>query len=234
MHHIVDIILGIVDGMGYLGIFIMMTIESSFIPFPSEVAMIPAGYLSALGKMNIILAFFAGTLWALFGASINYFWGKYLWAPVTKSLVHRYGKYILLNESHYIRSEKYFKKHGAITTLVGRFIPAVRQLISIPAGIFKMPYGKFLLFTGAGAGAWNAILLGIGFVAGKNDELVKQLLSQSFLYIILMLGMIVMAYVYYVKNHTQELQEIEDEIEHNDEVAAKKAKKSAKKVPKKK
>jgi len=78
---------------------------------------------------------------------------------VVKSLIHTYGKYILLNEKHYKKSEKYFESHGAITTLVGRFIPAVRQLISIPAGIFNMSYPKFLLFTAIGAGAWNAILL---------------------------------------------------------------------------
>jgi len=181
MHHIVDIILGLVEWMGYTGIFIMMMIESSFIPFPSEVAMLPAGYLASLGRMSLVLAFAAGTLWALVWASINYFGGRYLGKPVIKSLVHKYGKYILLNEKHYKKSEKYFESHGAITTLVGRFIPAIRQLISIPAGIFNMPYPKFLLFTAIGAGTWNAILLGIGYIAGKNDELVKKLLSESLL-----------------------------------------------------
>ncbi len=161
MHHIVDYVLAFSESLGYWGIFIMMTIESSFIPFPSEVAMLPAGYLASLGRMNLYIAFLAGTLGALFGASINYFLGKYLGGPVVKRLIHRYGKYIFLKEDHYEASEEYFQKHGAITTLVGRFIPAVRQLISLPAGIFQMHYGKFLFYTALGAGTWNAILLGI-------------------------------------------------------------------------
>lgn len=229
MHNIVDLILGLVEGMWYLGIFIMMTIESSFIPFPSEVAMVPAGYLAALGKMNIFLAFLAGTAGALVGASINYFGGKHLGRPVVKSLIHKYGKYILLSEKHYEKSERYFAEHGAITTLVGRFIPAVRQLISIPAGIFHMDYKKFLLYTGIGAGWWNAILLGIWYFAGKNDELIKQLTSTAFLIILILLGTIVAAYYYYVKNHKKELSEIEDTIDKNDKKLLTKNKKSKKK-----
>jgi membrane protein DedA with SNARE-associated domain len=229
MHHIVDIILGLVEWMGYWGIFIMMTIESSFIPFPSEVAMIPAWYLASLGRMSIWGAFLAGTLWAILGASINYFGGMYLWKPVVKSLIHRYGKYILLNEKHYNTSEQYFEAHGSITTLVGRFIPAVRQLISIPAGIFKMNFWKFIFFTALWAGIWNWILLGIGYIAGKNDTLVKQLLSESFLVVVILMGTIVVAYIYYVKNHKGELREIEKTIEHNAEKIEKKEKHSKKK-----
>lgn len=147
MHSLIDLVVAFAETMGYTGIFIMMTIESSFIPFPSEVAMLPAGYLSALGKMNIYLAFLAGTAGALLGASINYFLGMYLGEPIVKKLIHKYGKYILLKEEYYDRAEAYFEKHGAITTLVGRFITVVRQLISIPAGIFKMNFAQFLLFT---------------------------------------------------------------------------------------
>lgn len=229
MHHIVDIIVGLVGQMGYFGIFIMMMIESSFIPFPSEVAMIPAGYLSALWEMNIIVAFLAGTLWALAGASINYFGGMYLWKPVVISLIHRYGKYILLSEKHYTKSEEYFEQHGSITTLIGRFIPAVRQLISIPAWIFKMNFWKFIAFTAIWAGVWNAVLLWVWYIAGKNDALVKKLLSESFLIIVVILGTIVIAYVYYVKNHRKELIEIEETIEHNAEKIEKKAKKKTSK-----
>ena len=222
MHHLVDIILGLVDGMGYIGIFIMMTIESSFIPFPSEVAMVPAGYLAALWEMNIYIAFLAGTLWAIVWASINYFGGMYLWKPVVKSLIHKYGKYFLLNEAHYDKSETYFEKHGAITTLVGRFIPAVRQLISIPAGIFRMNYFKFLFFTVIWAGTWNAILLWVWYIAGKNDDLVKKLLSEAFLLILVILWAIIMLYIAYVKSQAKKLRKIESTIEHNHEIADKK------------
>lgn len=215
--------------MGYIWIFIMMTIESSFIPFPSEVAMIPAWYLASLGKMSFLFAFLAGTLGALTGACINYFWGRYLWKPVVEKLVHNYGKYFLLNEKHYIKSEKYFEEHGAITTLVGRFIPAVRQLISIPAGIFRMDIPKFLFYTGLGAGAWNLVLLTIGYIAGKNDELIKRLLSQSLLMVVVVLGTIVAFYIFYVKSHKKDLQKIEKTIAHNSEKKTKIKKESTKK-----
>ena len=229
MHHIVDIIVGLVGEIGYIWIFIMMVIESSFIPFPSEVAMLPAGYLSAQGEMNIMIAFTVGTLWAVAWATINYYlWMKY-GAKVVSKMIHKYGKYILIRESHYKQAETYFSSHGPITMLVGRFIPAVRQLISIPAGIFRMNYGLFVLLTCIWAGTWNAILLTIWYVAGKNDELVKKLLSEAFLVIVVVLGTIVAAYVYYVKNHKKELRKIEKTIEHNKEVLEKE-----KKSPKKK
>lgn len=229
MYHIVDLVLGIVWEMGYLGIFIMMTIESSFIPFPSEVAMIPAGYLSALWEMNIYLAFLAGTLWALLWASINYYLGMRYWAVVIRNMIHRYGKYIFLKETHYLKSEEYFASHGAITTLAWRFIPAVRQLISIPAGIFKMKFSLFLLLTFIGAGTWNAILIWIWYVAGKNDELVKRLLSEAFLIIIIVLWVIIMLYIAYVKSQAKYLRKIEETIEHNHEWEEEKKHKKTKK-----
>lgn len=229
MHHIVDIIVGLVEWMGYIGIFIMMMIESSFIPFPSEVAMIPAGWLVAQWKMSLLLVFVAGTLWALVWASINYFGGKYLGRPVVRSLIHKYGKYILLNEKHYEKSEQYFADHGAITTLVGRFIPAVRQLISIPAGIFHMEYKKFLIYTAIGAGTWNAILIAIGYIAWKNEDLIKKLTSEVFLGILLILGIIIFLYIQYVKRNAKKLRKIEKTIEHNNELAYEKAHKKDKK-----
>lgn len=222
MHHIVDIILGLVDGLGYYGIFFMMVIESSFIPFPSEVAMVPAWYLSALGEMNLFAAFFAGTLGALVWASINYYLGMRYGSKVIKTMIHKYGKYILLKESHYLQSETYFKKHGPMTMFAARFIPAVRQLISIPAGIFRMNYGVFVILTFLWAGAWNAVLLGIWYVAGKNDELVKKLLSEAFLIIIVLLWTLIVVYIAYVKSQAKSLRKIEKKIEHNKEIAEKK------------
>jgi membrane protein DedA with SNARE-associated domain len=229
MHHIVDIIVGFVGQIGYAGIFLMMVIESSFIPFPSEVAMIPAGYLAAIWEMNIFIALFVGTLGAVAWATLNYYLGMRYWAIAVRSMIHKYGKYILIRESHYQKSEEYFASHGTITMLIGRFIPAVRQLISIPAGIFKMNYGLFVLLTCIGAGIWNAVLLTIWYVAGRNDELVKKLLSEAFLTIIVILWSIIFAYVYYVKNHKKELIDIEKTIEHNAEKVEKKKKHSKKK-----
>ncbi len=196
MHSLYDFIVQLSDQLGYIGIFIMMTVESSFIPFPSELAMIPAGINIALGNMSWIGAFLAGTLGALVWASINYFGGRYLGKPITESLVKNYGKYIFLNQEHFEKSEQYFQTHGAITTLIGRFIPAVRQLISIPAGMFSMPYGQFVLYTAIGASIWNAVLLYVGYIAGKNEDQVKALLSNSTLVIFIFLATILAVYVW--------------------------------------
>lgn len=222
MHHIVDIILGLIWEIGYAWIFLMMVVESSFIPFPSEVAMIPAGYLSALWEMNIFIALFFGTLGAVAWATLNYYIGMKYGSVIVRNLIHKYGKYIFLKEYHYQKSEEYFSSHGTITTLVGRFIPAIRQLISIPAGIFKMNYGLFVLLTSIGAGLWNSILIWIGYFAGKNDDLVKKLLSEAFLLILVILWTIIMIYVAYVKSQAKKLRKIEKTIEHNHEREEKK------------
>lgn len=178
----------------YIWIFVMMTIESSFIPFPSEIAMIPAWYLSSIWEMNFIIAFLAWTLWALFGASINYFLWKYLWASIIKSIIHKYWKYIFISEKHYNAWEKYFEKHWSITTFNWRFIPAVRQLISIPAWVFKMNYLKFFIYTWLWAWIWNLILMTIWYIAWENKDLIKE---YSFLAIISVLVFILIVWIIY-------------------------------------
>jgi len=207
----------------------MMTLESSFIPFPSEVAMVPAWFLIADGRMSLWLAFGAGTLWALTWASINYFLWMRLGKPIVQKLIHDYGKYIFLNKDHYNKSEEYFEKHGSITTLVGRFIPAVRQLISIPAGIFRMNYGKFVFYTAIGAGTWNAILIAIWYIAGENKELIKTLKIEAVVILLVVLSIIVFWYVRYVKSQAKKLRRIEETIVHNDEKNLKKSLKKSKK-----
>ncbi|NUJ97620.1 DedA family protein [Candidatus Gracilibacteria bacterium] len=198
MAQFVDSVVHWVGSLGYIGIYIMMTIESSFIPFPSEVAMIPAGYLASTGEMNFFLALFVGTLGALSGASINYVLGYYLGGPIIESLIHKYGKYIFLSEHHFIESEKYFQKHGSITTFLGRFIPAVRQLISLPAGIFKMKLLPFILFTALGAGIWNGILMTLGYVAGENKALIAEYSKEITIGVILFC--IIVGVIYFLKN----------------------------------
>lgn len=196
----IDSVLGIFGQMWYLGIFIMMTIESSFIPFPSEVAMIPAGALIQRGEMTFFMALLAGTAGAWLGATINYILGRYLGWPVVKTLIHKYGKYIFLNESHYLQAEKFFQEKWAITTFVGRFIPAVRQLISIPAGAFRMNFAVFSLWTILGAWLWNVILLLIGYFFSDNQETIllyiKEIILGLLLVIVLFFG-----YKWYRKSH---------------------------------
>lgn len=187
-----------VGDWGYTGIFVMMTIESSFIPFPSEIAMIPAWYLSSIWEMNLYLAFLAGTLWAIFWASINYFLWMTLWWPIIRGIIHKYGKYIFLSASHYDAAEVFFQKHWVITTFNARFIPAVRQLISLPAGVFKMHFGKFVFFTALWAGIWNGILLWIWYIAGQNKDLITQYSKEAILGVILFV--ILASIIYYIAN----------------------------------
>ena len=156
---------------GLLFIFVFMTIESSFVPFPSEVVMIPAGFLAARGELGIgsplgavWVAIAVGVLGSLAGAYVNYYLA--LW--VGKPFLEKYGKWFFLKPAALERACEVFNKYGAATTFVCRMVPAIRQLISIPAGIAKMPLGSFTLFTGLGAGVWTTILAFVGYGLGKS------------------------------------------------------------------
>lgn len=194
----VDSVVHAVGSLGYTGIFIMMTIESSFIPFPSEVAMIPAGYLASTGEMNFIIAFIAWTLGALTGSIINYVLWLKLGGPIIQGLIHRFGKYILLKEDHYHQAEVYFQKHWSITTFLWRFIPAIRQLISLPAWVFHMNFAKFCFYTALWAGIWNLILMSLGYVAGENKDLIEKYSNE--ILAITLLFVIIVWWTYYLKN----------------------------------
>lgn len=198
MHEIIEYIVGIVWDLGYTGIFIMMTLESSFFPFPSEVAMIPAWYLSATWEMNFSVALLFWTLWALLGAIVNYILGYKLWWPIIRSLIHKYGKYFLIKDEHYQKTELYFEKHWVITTFLARFVTVIRQLISLPAWVFKMHFGKFLFYTGLWAWLWNLILMIIGYVAWENKELIAQYTKELLIWGILF---VVIIAVWYLLKH---------------------------------
>lgn len=196
--NLVDSVVHAVGSLGYIGIYIMMTIESSFIPFPSEIAMIPAGYLASTGEMSFIIAFLAGTLGAITGSTINYVLGWKLGGPIIQGLIHKYWKYILLREDHYRQSELYFQKHWSITTFLWRFIPAIRQLISLPAGTFRMNFSKFCFYTALWAGIWNLVLLTLGYVAWENKDLIEKYSSE--ILAITLLFVIIVWWIYYLKN----------------------------------
>ncbi|MEZ4754214.1 MAG: DedA family protein [Bdellovibrionota bacterium] len=165
-HFAVDYVIEIVGQLGYLGIFLLMSLESSFIPFPSEVVLVPAGYLASIGEMNAFYAFIAGTLGSLFGASINY----YLSMTLGRSFILKYGKYFLLPEEKFTKLENAFLKHGKFATFVGRLIFGIRQWISIPAGLSRMSFRSFAFLTTTGAGIWVAILIALGYVLGKGEN----------------------------------------------------------------
>ena len=154
-----------VENANYLFVFIFMTIESSFIPFPSEVVVPPAAYLACTGRdMNFGLVIVFATLGALTGAFINYYLALWIGRPIVYRFANsRFGHACLIDQAKVEKAEAYFDKKGAISTFVGRLIPAVRQLISIPAGLARMNIGVFALFTALGAGIWNIILAGLGY-----------------------------------------------------------------------
>ena len=195
------------DHLNYWTITLLMTIESSFIPFPSEVVVPPAAYKAAVGdSMNVYLVVLFATLGADLGALINYFLAKWLGRPIVYKFANsRFGHMCLIDEAKVQHAEEYFDKHGALSTFIGRLIPAVRQLISIPAGLAKMKLGTFLLYTTLGAGIWNSILAAIGYylstVPGIETE--EQLLakvteySHELGYIFIGIGAFVVGYLIY-------------------------------------
>lgn len=158
-----------VENANYLFVFVFMVVESSFIPFPSEVVVPPAAYLActntgAGADMNIWLVVIVATAGALVGAFINYYIALWIGRPVVYSFADsRFGHMLMINREKVVKAEEYFDKHGAVSTFVGRLIPAIRQLISIPAGISKMNVGQFALYTSLGAGVWNGILALLGY-----------------------------------------------------------------------
>jgi len=196
LHSVIQWIVETVSALGYPGIVVLMFIESSFIPLPSELVMPPAGYLVAQGRMDPILAVLAGTVGSIGGALFNY------WFAVTvgEPFLRRYGKYVLVREHHLDRTEAYFARHGEISTFVGRLLPVLRHLISIPAGMARMPLGRFVAFTALGASIWCAVLVYIGWFLGRHEAtlvegVVKAYSTRALLYMLPVLILIVVGYV---------------------------------------
>lgn len=164
------------EHLNYWTVTFFMAVESSFIPFPSEAVVPPAAWKATVsGDMNIVLVVFFATLGALIGAFINYYLALWLGRPIVYKFANsRFGHMCLIDEAKVKYAEEYFDKHGAVSTFVGRLIPAVRQLISIPAGLARMGLGKFVLFTTLGAGSWNIVLAALGyamaFIPGLQTE----------------------------------------------------------------
>ncbi|HEY6061162.1 MAG TPA: DedA family protein [Gemmatimonadales bacterium] len=152
--------------VGYPGIVALMAMESSILPVPAELVMPPAGYWVAKGEMNAWIVLACGTVGSVLGALANYWMAHVL----GRAFVRRFGRYVLLSERSLDRAERYFADHGEISTLIGRLLPVLRHLISIPAGIARMSVSKFATFTALGAFAWCAVLTGIGYFLGRHED----------------------------------------------------------------
>ncbi len=193
---------------GFVLIFVFMTIESSFIPFPSEVVMIPAGFLACRGGLttgipwlDMILAIVCGLAGSMAGAYINYYLAVWLGRP----FLHRYGKYFFLKEAALDRAEEVFREYGELATFVCRLLPAIRQIISIPAGLSRMDIKRFSFFTALGAGLWTVVLALIGWyfatLAGdmSYQQMIirgKQMIHDNYIYVIIVLAMLTAAYLW--------------------------------------
>jgi membrane protein DedA with SNARE-associated domain len=194
MHELITWLVETIGALGYPGIFLLMAMESSVIPVPSELVMPPAGYLAQQGQMNMALAILCGTAGSLVGAYANYFAAHYLGRP----LLLKYGKYVWITEEKFAKVETFFKNHGEISTFIGRLLPVVRHLISLPAGLAGMNHMKFSLYTLLGAGLWVTVLSYIGYFIGANRELIMRYSNHALIgAVVLSLAIIVV----YVWNH---------------------------------
>jgi len=170
-----NFLLSITQGMGYFGIGALMAVESSFIPMPSEIIVPPAAYLASQGNMNIWWIILVGVVGSIIGAVFNYFLAFYLGRPLIYKLSsHRFAKFLLISPENLARSEKYFLKNSRSATLIGRLIPVIRQLVSLPAGFSKMPFVSFLFYTTLGSFLWVCVLAALGFFIGANQALLLQ------------------------------------------------------------
>lgn len=202
---ITELFLWVEAHLNYFWITVLMAIESSFIPFPSEVVVPPAAYFACTegSNLNIFLVVVFATLGALIGALVNYYLAVWIGRPLVYKFANsRFGHMCLIDEAKVVKAEQYFDKHGAISTFIGRLIPAVRQLISIPAGLARMNLAKFVLYTSLGAGVWNIVLASLGYWLSTfipKDQLYAQIehYNQYLTYFGYGIGVVVVLFILY-------------------------------------
>jgi len=191
IHEIAQYLVDTIGSMGYLGIFLLMFLESTFFPFPSEIIMIPAGYLAYQGEMNLYMVILVGILGSVAGALLNY----YLAMHLGRKIILKYGKYFFIKEETLDKLDTFFAKHGEISTFTGRLIPGIRQLISLPAGLAHMNLFKFSFYTAIGAGIWVVVLVAIGYLVGSNQALISEYMKSATLIALVSVVLIVIFYV---------------------------------------
>jgi membrane protein DedA with SNARE-associated domain len=181
----------------YWTVFLLMAIESSFIPFPSEIVIPPAAFKAANGDMNIFLVVLAGTMGAIAGALFNYYFAKWLGSRLLLKFANtRLAHLMLIDQSSIEKSENYFRKHGKASTLIGRLVPGIRQLISLPAGLANMKMSDFIIYTTIGSTIWNVILALLGYFFWSQKDILDRYYTELSL-AFLGLGVLYVAYLMY-------------------------------------
>ncbi len=202
----------LLNNLNYPNILLLMLLESTVVPVPSELVVAPAAYHAASGGLNVFLVVLFATIGAAIGATINYVVALYVGRPVVYKFANsKWGKMCLLNQEKVEKSERYFDDHGVAATLTGRLIPGIRHLISIPAGLARMNYWKFLLYTTIGAGAWHTILAAMGWYlhAIVPEEELNATIERYNHYIVFgILALVALAIVYLVVKHRRRQQRI--------------------------
>ena len=192
----------LLGNLNYGTIFLLMLLESTVIPVPSEFVVSPAAYHAAGGNLNIFLVILFATIGADCGATINYLAGYYLGRPIIYRFANsKWGKMCLLNQHKVEKSEKFFYQHGMVATITGRLIPGIRHLISIPAGLSKMKYWQFLLYTTLGAGLWNCILAGLGWYLHAivpEDKLTDKIMEYGEYIKVVIVALVAIAFIYFI------------------------------------
>ena len=186
---VVTFLVHTVGRLGYAGVILLMALESSFVPFPSEVVVPPAGYLASLGQMNIFLVILSGIVGSILGSLLNY----WIASRFGRDFLLKYSKYFFINTEKFARFEVFFNTHGEITTFVGRLIPVIRQYISFPAGLVRMNLKKFIFYTGLGAY--------VGYFVGNNIDIIKENIDYIMYFIFPALILLVIIYMIIYKYH---------------------------------
>lgn len=194
LHHFVTWLVDFVYHLGYLGIFLMTFVESTFVPIPAEVTMIPAGYLIHQGKLDLVPVLLASILGTVGGAYFNYWLAK----RYGRALFERYGKYLMVTPDKLDKLELFFYRHGAISTFTGRLLPGIRHYISFPAGLARMDLKKFVIYTALGGAIWMTVLVMLGYYIGENEDLMKIYLPKAK---VAMIVLIILAGGVYIWRH---------------------------------
>ena len=179
-------------GMGYPGIYVLMLLASSFLPVPSQAALIPAGWLASQGRMSLPLVIGASAAGTLSGALFNY--GLALW--LGRPFFERHGRWFFLTPEKLARVDRFFEKHGEVSTFLGRMVTGVRHYISLPAGLARMRLSRFVVFTLLGGGLYDSLEVGIGYVAGGNQELIAQYSREMFAGVVAFCALVVAGYAW--------------------------------------